>query len=555
MCLEGRVVSHLGTCSWLVVIGSCGVEKLILNLGELCFFGFWGFNFRCWEKCDRIDIYIDLLLLRICCSVLGMAQVEKQIKSSQKFLLGLLRLPNFTAVRERQLSQILVVVEKSPAYSTEKAGEILDLLDSSIWDDQILGELKEKIASKTDDGLKERRGMQNFTSLHEFMPSEVWTQLQSTSSLDKRVEAITRFAATLGLRCPSESTLAVMLTLSACLFWQGHFSEQEKYDLLQRYKPKIKKWLQQEPMPEVYLLELPGTWQDFPAGMKEKLFPAGKEPKVPEGLDVSEVDKIVRTFRLRKTKTGDFTTNQPQAQMQDMGSGMNNMLALGSFVAGLIQRPTGLGDVQISTGSSTQCVAASSALQLCAPVTRPEGRSEVLGTEACGPKSIQNTVEACGQPSDSAKAEACGQTQLALTAAAQALEDKVPKKKRPNVSTIQEQLVSLQEGLRSEGTKDKAVVRKKPAFKRPAAAVVKEAKTGPKQSAATLKRPAGNCGTSSGQKAGKAASTCASKEERRKLLLAQVPSKLKARYKDGCATCRYRPGCCDSCWRKRGFEL
>ena len=480
-----------------------------------------------------------------------MAQVEKQIKASQNFLLGLLRLPNFTAVRERQLSQILVVVEKSPAYSTEKAVEILDLLDSSIWDDQILGELKEKIASKTDDGLKERRGMQNFTSLHEFMPSEVWTQLQTTSSLDKRVEAITRFAATLGLRCPSEGTLAVMLTLSACLFWQGHFSEQEKYDLLQRYKPKIKKWLQQEPMPEVYLLELPGTWQDFPAGMKEKLFPAGKEPKVPEGLDVSEVDKIVRTFRLRKTKTGDFTTNQPQAQMQDMGSGMNNMMALGSFVAGLMQHPAGPGDVQITA----QRAAAGSGLPLCVPSTLPGGGAGEIAIVASGSKAIQKTA-ACGQASSSAAAEACGQTsavpvdedQLALTAAAQELEDVVPKKKMPNVPSVQEQLVSLQEGLRSECQEAKPKVQKKPGLKRPAAAKVEKKKKETNASAGALKRPAASSGKS-------ASSTCVSKDETRKLLLAQIPSKLKSRYKDGCATCRYRPGCCKSCWRKRGFDL
>ena len=43
MYLEGQVVSQLGTCSLLVVIGSCGAEKLILNLGELCFLFFYDF--------------------------------------------------------------------------------------------------------------------------------------------------------------------------------------------------------------------------------------------------------------------------------------------------------------------------------------------------------------------------------------------------------------------------------------------------------------------------------------------------------------------------------
>ena len=497
-------------------------------------------------------------------SFFSMAQLEKQIEASQKFLLGLVGLPNFAPVRERQLSQILVVVEKSPFFSTEKGGEILDLLDSRIWDDQILGDLKEKIASKTDDGTKERRGMQNFTRLHEFMPSDVWTQLQTTSSLDKRVESITRFAAMLGLRCPSEGTLAVMLTLSACLFWQGQYSEQEKYDLLQRFKPKIKKWLQQEAMPVVYLVELPGTWEDFPAGMKEKLFPAGKEPKVPEGLDVSEVDKIVRTFRLRKTKTGDLSaSNPPHTQVQDMGSGMN-MMALGSFVAGLMQRPEGRSDAQIHTGFQAQRNSSGSGLQLCLPTTRPEGHADASGSVACGSHPVQKPLAACGHPSGTAEAEPCLQPstaaavdagQSALTAATEQIEDILPDRKRPKVATIQEQLHSLQEGLRGEPQAGEPKVEKKPGMKRPA--VAKASAKGEKESkpsAEVMKRPSAACVKKSGHKA-LAASASLSKEEQRKRLWEQIPSKLKARFKDGCATCRYRAGCCNSCWRKRGFQL
>ena len=98
-------------------------------------------------------------------------------------------------------------------------------------------------------------------------------------------------------------------------------------------------------------------------------------------------------------------------------------------------------------------------------------------------------------------------------------------------------------------------VQKKPGMKRPAAAKAK-AKGTPdaKPSAEVFKRPSAASGKKTGHKA-PAASACLSKEEQRKLLLAQIPSKLKARYKDGCATCRFRPGCCNSCWRKRGFQL
>ena len=455
-----------------------------------------------------------------------MAQLEKQIKASQKFLCGLLGLPNFGTVRERQLSQILVVLEKSPASGTEKAGEILDLLDSRIWGDQILGELKEKIAAKTDDGIKERRGMQNFTRLHEFMPSAVWTQLQTTSSVDKRVEAITRFAASLGLRCPSEGTLALLLTLSVCLFWQRSCSEQEKYDLLQRFKPKIKKWLQQEPEPTVYMLELPGTWQDFSVALKEKLFPAGKEPHVPEGLDLSEVEQIVRTFPLRKTKTSDFnTTNQPQTHLQEM-SGMNNMMALGSFMAGFMQRPEGRGDVQVTTAFQAQRQSSGSGLQLytCQArglrvvrmrlALRPAGHSQ---WQPAGNNPFLQTQMPAGSQAPLRRWTPAG-THPFLQKQMPAGSNAPPRwwtrtrlrwlrprnrprtcfhaeRKRAKVATIQEQLVSLQEGLRAETQDGDPKVQKKPGMKRPAAAKAK-AKGTPdaKPSAEVFKRPSAASG-------------------------------------------------------------
>ena len=37
-------------------------------------------------------------------------------------------------------------------------------------------------------------------------------------------------------------------------------------------------------------------------------------------------------------------------------------------------------------------------------------------------------------------------------------------------------------------------------------------------------------------------------------LCRKVPRDLRVKYKNGCSTCRYTPGCCPSCWRKRGYE-
>ena len=92
---------------------------------------------------------------------------------------------------------------------------------------------------------------------------------------------------------------------------------------------------------------------------------------------------------------------------------------------------------------------------------------------------------------------------------------------------------------------------------RPAAAVMsaKAARAGP------CKRPAGSVATG-GQPAPcrRPAAVCALKRPaaRRGVKprhdgLRPVPAHLLAKYKNGCSTCRYTPGCCPSCWRKRGY--
>lgn len=218
-----------------------------------------------------------------------MAQVEKQLKASQNFLTGLKGLPNFPPLRQKQLQQVFSALDKSPNFGTEKASEIFDLLDEGIWDEEAIVAIKEKVANKSEEGLwKERRGMQNFARIVEFLPTSLWNGLQTSQSVERRVELLTRFMASLGLRCPSEPTLAVIMTVAGCLFgMNAGLTEEGKLDLLQVYKPRIRKWLNQERPPVEYMLELPPRWQDLPQEVQEKVYAADDFPKLPAGIDLS----------------------------------------------------------------------------------------------------------------------------------------------------------------------------------------------------------------------------------------------------------------------------
>ena len=235
-----------------------------------------------------------------------MAQVEKQLKASQKFLTGLKGLPNFASVRDRQLQQVFSALDKSALFGTEKASEIFDLLDDSIWDEESILAIKEKVANKSEEGLfKERRGMQNFSRIAEFLPSSVWNGLQTSQSVERRVELLTRFMASLGLRCPSEPTIAAITTLAGCIFGApSGLTEDGKLDMLQAHKPRIRKWLNQEEKPPAeYLLELPACWQDLPQDVLANVYSAEDVPKVPAGMDLSSINNSVRSFPLRRSRS------------------------------------------------------------------------------------------------------------------------------------------------------------------------------------------------------------------------------------------------------------
>eukprot|EP00434_Breviolum_minutum_P044275 symbB.v1.2.039530.t1/scaffold6629.1/size22631/1 len=255
------------------------------------------------------------------------------VSSFQKFLCGLKELPTFPTLRQKQLQQVLTVLDKSPNFGTEKAAEILDILDEGIWDEEAIKTIKEKVANASEEGvLKERRGMQNFSPIVEFLPLSVWNGLQTSPSVERRVELVTRFMASLSLRCPSEPTLAAIMTLGGCLFgMNAGLTEEGKLDLLQVYKPRIRKWLSQESPPAEYLLELPARWQDLPQEILEKAYSAEDVPKLPAGMELPTIDLAVRSFPLRKSRT--LAPPPPPASSAD------SLLAVGRLLVGALQGP------------------------------------------------------------------------------------------------------------------------------------------------------------------------------------------------------------------------
>ena len=466
-----------------------------------------------------------------------MAQVEKQLKASQKFLKGLKGLPNFASVRERQLQQVFTALDKSPLFGTEKASEIFDLLDEGIWDEEAIVAIKEKVANKSEEGLfKERRGMQNFSRIAEFLPPSVWNGIQTTQSVERRVELLTRFMASLGLRCPSEPTLAAITTLTGCLFGApAGLTDDGKLDMLQANKPRVRKWLNQERPPAEYLLELPATWQELPEEVLANVYSAEDVPKLPVGIDLSSINNSVRSFPLRRSRI--------MVPQNASAASADPMLAVGRLLAGVLQGP--------ARSFGNEAVNGVTVLPAHSQGNQSQGQLALQDLPRDREVSQDVSKVSTGPPA------AGSEIQDALAAASTTAQQNLGNKRMLPAGSVQagqsgqqltEHLDALRDGLRAESAEEGKGAFKRPSMKRPAAASKAKPSSKP---AGGMKRPAQKKQVS---KETKKSAAAASKQDDRARLLASIPMALKERYRKGCATCRYRAYCCNSCWRKRGFS-
>ena len=81
-----------------------------------------------------------------------------------------------------------------------------------------------------------------------------------------------------------------------------------------------------------------------------------------------------------------------------------------------------------------------------------------------------------------------------------------------------------------------------------------------KASNQTLKRPASahmvrRTAPTRHETAAASSTGALSRAEHRQKVLAVVPRKIRQKYADGCARCRFTAGCSPSCWFQRGFEV
>jgi hypothetical protein len=388
-----------------------------------------------------------------------------------------------------------------------------------------------------------RRALQDYSRLHLCLTPSVWAELQGSESLIARCEALFARAWALGLRCPSESTLAHLTALSSVFHpapktgfehhnlyqavkgaWRSFSKRNSKFDAavdeyvtclstVEQLSEKTRANLGAEavvacPVEESLL------WQrsQVPLRRSNSLVPKTATSDVSgQAALCSSVQVLATAFAtLASGKAQQRQPQQPEEPLPSLKILQPSKRLAGQASGSAVDAETSL-HLALQDCPRTKAPRATTSGEACAgheaPAALPEPATQCGDLEsALGGNLEEKAVTPSGE-SVRAKLEA-------------ELLDRAPCKGKP--------------AARSSGPK-----------KRPAAAAsqvgVPERKASGKGTVLkTLKRPAAQP---------------LSAAARREAILKIVPDSLKRQYRLGCSKCRARPLCTVSCWRMRGFSV
>ena len=264
-----------------------------------------------------------------------MAQILKQVTSSQNFLSGLISLPHFAALRAKQLDRLLGIF-RGTKLSVEQAGLVLNALDERLWDADSLGRLKSALADQTleeTEDPEKRAKAQDYAALPFYVSEELWLCLEKAESLEERekgLQLVCELAAQLGLRNPTEETCAVLYVLAFTMHPMVVVYDCEKVALLQKWKPVMKRYLKKFPMSVEGLKMLPEKVAECPAMFMRVAYPNGWTSAKPKGKTLEQVLQLARTWPLRTTHTFASSSKIPEKAIP---VGNSDMLGMAAAVA------------------------------------------------------------------------------------------------------------------------------------------------------------------------------------------------------------------------------
>eukprot|EP00438_Fugacium_kawagutii_P009683 Skav208639 [mRNA] locus=scaffold1081:110247:111707:+ [translate_table: standard] len=479
--------------------------------------------------------------------------VQKHLVASQKFLKTVVSLSTYEDLEKKQCQGLLRALDKVQSLSAGVAAGLLETLDSTLWTPHSVQEFRLRVAGKTAPAEEEEtsaRTQQDFLRLPYFLTETLYSEVidPQRSNSDVLLDKLCVHAAALGLRCPSEKTMAVIVVLSQWARVEAGLTEKEEYDLLHQKKKRLKKNFLTLPDGEYCPVCLPGTVTDLPDALVRKLFPAGKFVSDKEWC--FRVWKVASQWCCRESHRA--VAAQKSKGSTDKGNArVDDIIAAFQKAQDLTPRKGVKGSLR---GRISEPTAPTTAFPAICDGRVDAGAKDLpvlLDTSAL---TLTEEGKATEQqaPSDSAQAprvaEHCGPARSTAMST-------------PALASVEDQLRDLRASAKT-GTSPKKKPASKVAQKRPAASLGdldvnlhKRTKSTPDETRDLFKRP-----SSKGAVTPKTSHGLSGEKQPPAGVLPKgygkrIPSHA-VRVKmmpNGCGTCRHVVGCTPSCWVKKGW--
>ena len=437
--------------------------------------------------------------------------VEKQLRAAQKYLTLVKTLPVFEGVREQQLQDIKQKLEQV-SLNVDQAACLVDLLDETVWGsslDELRAAMTPRAGSAADNVRKQQ---QDYTWFLHYITSSMWKGMESLDGLHV-LQKLCQHAALLGLRNPTEQSVATLLTLS--FDTHGLLLDSEKWSLMQQHKEYIKRPLGKGGKCTLHLLRLPENPEELPEELRLRAFPGQESPVRPEAA--GRWFQIAKSWPLRKTH---HAAAASMPALPDAGHAVGaNFAQMGQMMA------AAAGMWQMSLGGT------------------PRGNAQPSCALQLGVRGHQHAASQA--PLALMDRASCADEKAELPVESKNEEQKEEQKKECGAEAVASTLNALQAA--TAPTKDSG----SKAFKRPSACPSKVMK----RPGAQLKRPAASNVKKSNGVPSDAQALEDSRSQKRARLMDIIPSELKDQWRKGCAKCRFRAFCTVSCWKARGYEL
>lgn len=438
--------------------------------------------------------------------------VEKQLRAAQKYLTLVKTLPVFEGVREQQLQDIKEKLEQV-SLNVDQAARLVDLLDETVWGSS-LDELKAAMTPRADPAADNiRKQPQDYTWFLHYITPSMWKGMESLEGLHV-LEKLCQHAALLGLRNPTEQSVATLLTLA--FDTHGLLLDSEKWTLMQQHKDYIKKQLGKYGKCTLHLRQLPANPEELPQELRLRAFPGQESPVRPEAA--GRWFQIAKSWPLRKTHHA-AAASMPALPNAGHAVGAN-FAQMGQMLA------AAAGMWQMSLGGT------------------PRGNAQPSCSLQLGVRGHQHAASQA-TPLALMDRASCADEKAELPVESKNEEQKEEQKKECGAEAVASTLNALQAA--TAPTKDSG----SKAFKRPSACPSKVMK----RPGAQLKRPAASNVKKSNGVPSDAQALEDSRSQKRARLMDIIPSELKDQWRKGCAKCRFRAFCTVSCWKARGYEL